>query len=102
VGQCLYANHADPLHVRPSRYRLRGAKTIVFYSLPDHAQYYSELMAGPFIPSATGKQTIEVDEAEVTAQVAFSKWDWLKLERIVGTDDAKRMVSGDETKYTFI
>ncbi|GHJ87696.1 hypothetical protein NliqN6_4098 [Naganishia liquefaciens] len=85
------------------RYRLRGAKTIVFYSLPDHAAFYPELMAGPFIPSATGKQTADIDEADVSARVAFSKFDWLKLERIVGTEAARRMVSDrDETKFTFV
>ncbi|KAJ9106916.1 hypothetical protein QFC20_003925 [Naganishia adeliensis] len=85
------------------RYRLRGAKTIVFYSLPDHAAFYPELMAGPFIPSATGKQTVDVDEADVSSRVAFSKFDWLKLERVVGTEAARRMVSDrDETKFTFV
>lgn len=85
------------------RYRLRGAKTIVFYSLPDHAAFYPELMAGPFIPSATGKQTADIDEADVSSRVAFSKFDWLKLERIVGTEAARRMVSDrDETKFTFV
>ncbi len=59
-------------------------------------------MQGPFLPSATGKQTIDVDEAEVSSRVAFSKFDYLKLERIVGTSDARRMVTGEEAKYTFI
>ncbi|KAJ9102456.1 hypothetical protein QFC21_002856 [Naganishia friedmannii] len=85
------------------RYRLRGAKTIVFYSLPDHAAFYPELMAGPFIPSATGKQTVEVDEADVSSRVAFSKFDWLKLERVVGTEAARRMITDrDETRFTFV
>ncbi|KAJ9121655.1 hypothetical protein QFC22_002275 [Naganishia vaughanmartiniae] len=85
------------------RYRLRGAKTIVFYSLPDHAAFYPELMAGPFIPSATGKQTIEIDEADVSSRVAFSKFDWLKLERVVGTEAARRMITDrDETRFTFV
>lgn len=60
-------------------------------------------MAGPFIPSATGKQTVDVDEADVSSRVAFSKFDWLKLERVVGTEAARRMVSDrDETKFTFV
>lgn len=85
------------------RYRLRGAKTIVFYSLPDHAAFYPELMAGPFIPSASGKQTVEVDEADVSSRVAFSKFDWLKLERVVGTEAARRMITDrDETRFTFV
>jgi U3 small nucleolar RNA-associated protein 25 len=84
------------------RYRLRGAKTIVFYALPEHADFYAEFMASPFLPSATGKQTIDIDEAEVTSRVAYSKFDYLKLERIVGTENAKRMITDDESKFTFV
>lgn len=75
----------------------------MFYSLPDHAQYYSEFLATPFLLSATGKETVEVDEAEVSARVLFSKWDLMKLERIVGTRDARRMITaGGDGKFTFV
>jgi len=59
-------------------------------------------MASPFLPSATGKQTMDIDEAEVTSRVAYSKFDYLKLERIVGTESAKRMITEDESKFTFV
>jgi U3 small nucleolar RNA-associated protein 25 len=103
VQICSYNGWTNVLNTLHNRYRLRGAKTIVFYSLPDHAAFYPELMAGPFIPSATGKQTADIDEADVSSRVAFSKFDWLKLERVVGTEAARRMVSDrDETKFTFV
>jgi U3 small nucleolar RNA-associated protein 25 len=59
-------------------------------------------MASPFLLSATGKQTIDIDEAEVTSRVAFSKFDYLKLERVVGTESARKMIVDDESKFTFV
>ena len=89
------------------RYRLRGAKTFVFYQLPDHSVFYPELVSFAFLPSkekdAEGKEAVEVDEGEVSTRVLFSKWDWMKLERVVGSEDAAKMVApGAESVFTFI
>ncbi|GAA6036049.1 hypothetical protein JCM8097_006587 [Rhodosporidiobolus ruineniae] len=102
------------------RYRLRGAKTFVFYAPPQHPSYYPELLSFPFVPpsslstpsaadfAASGLEG-DVDESELSAQVLFSKWDLMRLERIVGTADARRMVkegvdgAGDSGKrFTFL
>lgn len=53
---------------------------------------------------------VEVDESELSAQVVFSKFDLLRLERIVGTKDARRMCGigkeaegkGSESRFTFV
>ena len=46
---------------------------------------------------------MEVDEGEVSARVLFSKWDWMRLERVVGSEDAGRMVAtGAESVFTFV
>lgn len=84
------------------RYKLRGARTLVFYALPDHAIFYPELLAGPFLPNASGKQTQHVDPEDVTCRVAFSKWDVMRLARVVGTNNARKMVTGVESKFTFV
>jgi U3 small nucleolar RNA-associated protein 25 len=103
------------------RYRLRGAKTYVFYQLPDHAVFYPELVSFAFLakggrPGAGaggggggGEEEmdvggeVEVDEGEVSTRVMFSKWDWMKLERVVGTEDARKMVAvGAESVFTFV
>jgi len=93
------------------RYRLRGAKTFVFYAPPEHEAYYPEVISFPF-PRAGVKldnavqqgDEPDVDESELSAQVLFSRFDLLRVERIVGREDARRMVgSGAEaTKFTFI
>lgn len=93
------------------RYRLRGAKTIVFYQLPDHSVFYPELVSFSFLPRKSGaggggedeEEEVMVDEGEVSTRVLFSKWDWMRLERVVGTEDAGKMVvPGSESVFTFV
>ncbi|GAA6014423.1 hypothetical protein JCM11491_007048 [Sporobolomyces phaffii] len=101
------------------RYRLRGAKTVVFYAPPSHPDYYPEVLSFPFTSASTtpgGPLTldpdVEVDESELSAHVVFSKFDLLRLERIVGTKDARRMCNvgaaggggggGAESRFTFV
>lgn len=93
------------------RYRLRGAKTFVFYAPPEHAAYYPEVISFPFPRAGVRLNNAvqqgdepDVDESELSAQVLFSRFDLLRVERIVGREDARRMVtSGAEaTKFTFI
>nr|GFD60517.1 hypothetical protein [Tanacetum cinerariifolium] len=79
---------------------IRGAKTIVFYSLPEHSQFYSEFLETAFLKSK-GKQggmeiDEDVDEAEISAKVLVSRFDLLRLERVVGSEDARRMLARDE------
>lgn len=85
------------------RYKIRGAKTLVFYALPDHAQFYAEFMATPFLPGKNGQgEEVDVDEAEVGARVLISRFDVLKLERVVGSNDARRMLSSGEGRFEFV
>lgn len=98
------------------RYRIRGAKTVCFYAPPINASYYSEFLSFPYTSTSqtTGMLTldpeVQVDESELSAQVVFSKFDLLRLERIVGTKDARRMCGlgkeaegkANETRFTFV
>ncbi|GAA6017310.1 hypothetical protein JCM10207_003690 [Rhodosporidiobolus poonsookiae] len=116
------------------RYRLRGAKTFVFYAPPSHASYYPEFLTFPFAPPSSSNPLSsagafdpahpavvnpdeltqqgaegEIDAGELTAHVLFSKWDAMRLERIVGSKDARRMVKEEEgrdaergKRYTFL
>jgi hypothetical protein len=85
------------------RYKLRGAKTIVYYSLPDHARFYAEFAQTPFLPSRkNGEETeAEVEVEEVSTRVLFSRFDALKLERVVGSVDARRMLASGEERFVF-
>ncbi|BGP47480.1 rRNA-binding ribosome biosynthesis protein utp25 [Rhodotorula kratochvilovae] len=84
------------------RYRLRGAKTVVFYGAPSHASYYPEFLSFPFA-APSGAVDPEVDESELSAHVVFSRFDVMKLERIVGRKDARRMCAPEaERRFTFV
>lgn len=43
-----------------------------------------------------------MDEGEVSSRVLFSKFDLLRLERVVGSADARRMLSSGEGKFEFV
>jgi len=85
------------------RYKLRGAKTIVYYSLPEHAQFYSEFAQTPFLPSRKNGEEAEADVEveEVSTRVLFSRFDALRLERVVGSVDARRMLASGEERFVF-
>jgi len=89
------------------RYRLRGAKTVVFYSLPSHAAFYAEFLAMPFVASkadeARGKLVDDdVDPAEISGRTLFSRFDVLRLERVVGREDARKMLASREPRFEYV
>jgi U3 small nucleolar RNA-associated protein 25 len=64
---------------------LRGVRNLIFYALPDHPQFYTEFLSYPFLDH-------EVESTDVTCRALFSKWDWFRLERIVGTKKAAELL----------
>jgi U3 small nucleolar RNA-associated protein 25 len=58
------------------RYRIRGTSRLIFFGLPDHAEYY--------------QQWCETLEREGDVPIIVSSYDYLKAERILGT---KRMAA---------
>ncbi|PPR05899.1 hypothetical protein CVT24_006640 [Panaeolus cyanescens] len=67
------------------RYKIRGSRNIVFYGLPDHPQYFTELLSFPFLDD-------DVEAGDVSSRVLFSKYDRMRLERIVGTEGAIELI----------
>lgn len=61
------------------RYRIRGVRNIIFYGAPEHGQFYEEFLTFPFLDEG-------VEPSDVTAKLLYSKYDMMRLERIVGTD----------------
>jgi len=66
-----------------NRHRIRGIKDIYFYQLPQHPQFYNEL--------ANYIEEDSIDSAMATVSVMYSRFDLFRLERVVGTDRAKKM-----------
>jgi len=78
------------------RRRIKGAREICFYSLPEHAHYYPELVSY-LAGSAATQQASTPTVGHVAGVVAmFSKLDALKLERIVGTARCAKMTANSE------
>ncbi|KAJ7594530.1 digestive organ expansion factor [Mycena floridula] len=67
------------------RYKLRGIRNLIFYGPPDHSQFYAELLSYPFLDA-------DVESTDVTCKVLYSKYDWFKLERVAGTEDAAALI----------
>lgn len=81
----LYTERAHFYH----RYKIRGIKDLIFYSLPEHAEFYAEItnmMEGLENPSSS---------------VIFSSFDNLKLERVVGTSRANKMLNSENSTFMF-
>lgn len=81
----LYTERAHFYH----RYKIRGVRNLIIYSLPERKEFYPEI--------------INMFEASrnIACSVLFSRFDHLRLERIVGTPAAKRMLSSDKDMFVF-
>jgi len=64
--------------------RIRGVKRVVFYGLPEYADFYSEIVRW---------MDAEGDAGEVKALV--SRWDWWKVERIVGSERVGKICAAE-------
>jgi U3 small nucleolar RNA-associated protein 25 len=60
----------------------------VFYSLPQYAHFYSEMLN-------------LITETDASCTVLFSKYDKLQLERIVGAARCDRMINNPKTTFLF-
>ncbi|KAI9224888.1 hypothetical protein BC828DRAFT_372308 [Blastocladiella britannica] len=90
----VYTERAHYFH----RSSVRGALHVVFYGLPDNAVAYSEvtnflgLPRSQALAAACRAAGSEVSEGNVT--VLYSKWDALKLERVVGPSRVAKLLQG--------
>ena len=81
----LYTGRAH--HFR--RYLLRGVRKVIMYALPDNPLFYQEIVEG-YLNRSLSEGSIDTSDASIRS--IFSKWDILKLERIVGTKRCAAMI----------
>uniref|UniRef100_A0A2P2MEH5 Uncharacterized protein MANES_17G002500 n=1 Tax=Rhizophora mucronata TaxID=61149 RepID=A0A2P2MEH5_RHIMU len=81
----LYTERAHFYH----RYKIRGIQNLIIYSLPERKEFYHEVVN-------------MLEEGHGTScTVLFSRFDQLRLERIVGSTSAKRMVTSEKSIFVF-
>jgi U3 small nucleolar RNA-associated protein 25 len=80
------------------RYKLKGVKRVLFYSLPENPIFWREVVG-----SLSPEFADNTDKGKPMVRALFSRWDVLKLERIVGTSRVGKMVNdkaGDTFEFT--
>ena len=87
----LYSERAH--HFR--RYRIRGVKQVLFYGVPENPLFWGEIAGLLGLRARNNVRDSDGDRVGSTAtnqvKSLFSRWDVLKLERIVGSDRVGKM-----------
>ena len=92
---CSYASKMlalyNKLHIL-CRIKIRGIHHIVFYSLPQNADFYSEIL-----------NNIEVqDTSSPLCTILYSKYEALQLARVVGSRRAQVMCQSHESLHMMV
>lgn len=81
----LYTERAHFYH----RYKIKGIKNLIIYSLPERKEFYPELV------------NMLQESHDMSCTVLFSRFDQFRLERIVGNAAAKRLVTSEKELFVF-
>lgn len=91
----LYTERAH--HFR--RYMLNGVRRVIFYGLPDNPIFYREITGG-FLSKS--EQDGRLEAGMGTVRVVFSKYDLMKLERVVGSKRVGKMIKERGDTFDFV
>ncbi|SPO06711.1 related to U3 small nucleolar RNA-associated protein 25 [Cephalotrichum gorgonifer] len=91
----LYTERAH--HFR--RYQFKGVKSVIMYSLPDNPIFYKEITGGYLSKS---EQDTTLSPGQGSVRVLFSKYDAMKLERIVGSQRVGKMLTERGDTFDFV
>jgi U3 small nucleolar RNA-associated protein 25 len=91
----LYTERAH--HFR--RYVLSGVRRVIMYNLPDNPLFYKEITGG-YLSKA--EQDSRLDPGQGTVRVVFSKYDLMRLERVVGSKRVSKMIRERGDTFDFV
>lgn len=94
----LYTGRAH--HFR--RYELRGVKQVFMYSLPENQIFYTEIVARFLLRSICDGLILVDSKRPPKVRCLFSKWDRMKLERIVGSGRVPVMCNDADDTFEFV
>ena len=102
-GRVKYLLITERLHYF-RRYRIRGVRHVLFYSLPHNAHFYAEV--ANWMGSEPGQNGGEVERAVAGRSLCmcislYTQWDARELERVVGTQRALKMMEVERSAYVF-
>ena len=69
---------------------MRGVNEVYFYALPERAEFFAEFCE---FAAASDARSAQRHASANRATVAFSRLDGMRLERVVGTARAKKMLA---------
>lgn len=91
----LYTERAH--HFR--RYVLKGVQRVILYGLPDNPVFYQEIVGANL---ARAEQDLALEPGLGHVRVLFSKYDVLRLERIVGSQRVAKMIRDKGDTFDFV
>eukprot|EP00978_Attheya_sp_CCMP212_P049544 scaffold678523_cov55-Attheya_sp.AAC.1 len=88
------------------RHNIKGARHIIFFGVPEHAEFFSGLVnllhEGPVSLGQSHDEDNAMDiDAPASCLALFTKYDAHALERTVGTGNCDRMIKSEKSTYLF-
>jgi U3 small nucleolar RNA-associated protein 25 len=77
------------------RHLIKGARHVIFLGLPEYPAFYSEIVN--YLNEGLDKD----HEASASCLALFTKYEAFALERIIGSENSKKMIQGDRSTFLF-
>lgn len=80
------------------RFQIKGARHIIFYSLPEYAHFYAELVN---LLNVAESEEGDLGHNAPSCLVLYTPYERMALERIVGKKRCDHMMSSKKTTFMF-